>query len=40
MSNKRYEIVAAAASLIHSKEYENTKLADILEIAQIGKGQF
>lgn len=30
----------AAAALMHSKGYENTKLSDILEAAQIGKGQF
>ncbi|VBB09519.1 tetr bacterial regulatory protein hth signature [Lucifera butyrica] len=40
MTDKRREIVAAAAALMHSKGYENTKLADILEAAQIGKGQF
>lgn len=41
MSNdKRQEIVFAAAALMHSRGYENTKLADILEEAQIGKGQF
>lgn len=40
LTDKRREIVAAAAALMHSKGYENTKLADILEAAQIGKGQF
>ena len=40
MSEKRREIIAAAAALIHSKGYESTKLADILDAAQIGKGQF
>lgn len=40
MSHKRQEIVTAAAALIHSKGYENTKLSDILEAARIGKGQF
>lgn len=40
MSQKRMEIVKTAAVLIHSKGYENTKLSDILEAAQIGKGQF
>lgn len=38
--DKRQEIVEAAAALMHSKGYENTKLNDILEVAQIGKGQF
>lgn len=37
---KRQEIVAAAAVLMHSKGYENTKLIDILAAAHIGKGQF
>jgi TetR/AcrR family transcriptional repressor of nem operon len=32
--------VKATAILMHSKGYENTKLSDILEAAQIGKGQF
>ncbi|MDR3563924.1 MAG: TetR/AcrR family transcriptional regulator [Negativicutes bacterium] len=40
MSNKRQDIVAATAALMHSKGYENTKLSDILETAEIGKGQF
>lgn len=40
MLSKRQEIITAAATLMHSKGYENTKLADILEAAQIGKGQF
>lgn len=40
MLNKRQEIVVSAAALMHSKGYENTKLADILDAAQIGKGQF
>lgn len=39
-ANKRQEIVVAAAALMHSRGYESTKLADILEAAQIGKGQF
>ncbi|WP_242975998.1 TetR/AcrR family transcriptional regulator [Desulfosporosinus sp. FKB] len=38
--DKRQEIVEATAALMHSKGYENTKLSDILEAAQIGKGQF
>ena len=40
MSTKRQEIVISASALMHSKGYESTKLADILEAAQIGKGQF
>lgn len=40
MLDKRQEIVEATAALMHSKGYENTKLSDILEAAQIGKGQF
>jgi TetR/AcrR family transcriptional repressor of nem operon len=40
LSTKRHEIIAQAAVLMHSKGYENTKLADILDVAQIGKGQF
>lgn len=39
-TNKRQEIIIAAAALMHSRGYESTKLADILEAAQIGKGQF
>ena len=40
MSNKRQEIIKLAAGLMHSKGYENTKLSDILEAADIGKGNF
>lgn len=40
MSTKRQEIVISASALMHSKGYESTKLADILEAARIGKGQF
>lgn len=40
MSNKRQQIIEVASAIIHSKGYENTKLSDILEAAQIGKGQF
>jgi len=40
MSQKRQEIIVSAAVLMHSKGYENTKLSDVLEAAQIGKGQF
>ena len=40
MTDKRRNIIALAATLMHSKGYESTKLADILDAAQIGKGQF
>ncbi|MGD6793845.1 TetR/AcrR family transcriptional regulator [Metabacillus indicus] len=40
MSNKKEEIITSSAKLIHSKGYENTKLSDILKVADIGKGQF
>lgn len=40
MSEKRQEIIASSAVLMRSKGYENTKLSDILEESQIGKGQF
>lgn len=40
MSNKRQQIIELASALMHSKGYESTKLSDILEAAQIGKGQF
>jgi TetR/AcrR family transcriptional repressor of nem operon len=40
LSQKREEIIESAAVLMHSKGYENTKLSDILEASQIGKGQF
>lgn len=40
MSDKREQIIEATVVLMHSKGYGNTKLSDILEAAQIGKGQF
>lgn len=40
MSEKREEIVKAAALLMESNGYENTKLSDILEASGAGKGQF
>lgn len=40
MANKRQQIIEVAAVLMHSKGYENTKLSDILDAAQLGKGQF
>lgn len=40
MNNKKMEIIEAAAGLIRSKGYENTKLSDILEETGTGKGQF
>lgn len=40
MSDKRQEIIKVAALLMQSKGYENTKISEILEAAQIGKGQF
>lgn len=40
MSCKRQQIIEASATLIHSKGYESTTLSEILNAAQIGKGQF
>jgi len=40
LSNKRQEIIVAAAVLMESNGYENTKLSDILEASEAGKGQF
>jgi TetR/AcrR family transcriptional repressor of nem operon len=40
VSDKRQQIIEVTAVLMHSKGYGNTKLSDILEAAQIGKGQF
>ena len=40
MSDKREQIIEATVVLMHSKGYGNTKLSDILDVAQIGKGQF
>lgn len=40
LSEKRQEIIEAAIALMQSKGYKNTKLNDILEASQVGKGQF
>ncbi|ASF41433.1 TetR family transcriptional regulator [Halobacillus halophilus] len=40
MSEKKREIISAAAELIHTKGYEATKLSDIMQASDIGKGQF
>ena len=40
LSEKRQEIIEAAILLMQSKGYKNTKLSDILEASQVGKGQF
>lgn len=40
MLQKRQKIIESAALLMRSKGYSNTKLSDILEMGQIGKGQF
>lgn len=40
VSTKRQEIIKQTACLIHAKGYESTKLSDILEACNIGKGQF
>ncbi|WP_407313085.1 TetR/AcrR family transcriptional regulator [Desulfosporosinus sp. SB140] len=40
MTSKRQEIIEAAAGLMESNGYENTKLSDILEASGAGKGQF
>jgi len=40
LSQRRQEIIESAALLMQSKGYESTKLSDILEMGQIGKGQF
>lgn len=40
MSDKRQHIIKLSAALMHSKGYENTKLSDILQAAEIGKGNF
>ncbi|MFZ0475926.1 MAG: TetR/AcrR family transcriptional regulator [Halobacillus sp.] len=40
MSEKKKEIISAAAELIHTKGYEATKLSDIMQASDIGKGQF
>jgi len=40
LSCKRQQIIEVSATLIHSKGYGSTTLNDILDAAQIGKGQF
>jgi len=40
LSCKRQQIIGSTAELIHSKGYESTTLSDIMDAAQIGKGQF
>lgn len=40
MLNKKLQIIEISAKLIHSKGYEKTSIQDILQTAQIGKGQF
>ncbi len=40
MTTKKEHIILTTSELIHSKGYENTKLSDILNAADIGKGQF
>lgn len=40
MVNKKLQIIEISAKLIHSKGYEKTSIQDILQAAQIGKGQF
>lgn len=40
MSDKRQQIIEVTTVLMHSKGYTNTKLSDILDAAQVGKGQF
>jgi len=40
MLNKKLQIIEISAKLIHSKGYEKTSIQDILQAAQIGKGQF
>lgn len=40
MSGKRQEIIEKTAALMKSRGYENTKINDIMEACQIGKGQF
>jgi len=40
MVNKKIEIIEISAKLIHSNGYESTSIKDIMQAAQIGKGQF
>ena len=38
--SKKLEIISIAREIIHSKGYQATSINDILQAAQIGKGQF
>jgi TetR/AcrR family transcriptional repressor of nem operon len=40
MIDKRQQIIEIATKIVHSKGYESTSIQDILQAAQIGKGQF
>ena len=40
MSSKKQEIIQVARKVIHSKGYQATSISDIMEAANIGKGQF
>jgi len=40
MINKRQQIIEIVATMVHSKGYESTSVQDVLQAAQIGKGQF
>jgi TetR/AcrR family transcriptional repressor of nem operon len=40
MSEKKNEIIETATLLMQSNGYKNTSLSDILQAAQVGKGQF
>lgn len=40
MADRRQEIIESAVESLHSKGYASTSLQDILQAAQIGKGQF
>ena len=40
MLSKKLQIIVVSEKIIHSKGYEKTSIQDILQAAQIGKGQF
>jgi TetR/AcrR family transcriptional regulator, transcriptional repressor for nem operon len=40
VSSKKQEIIQVARKVIHSKGYQATSISDIMEAANIGKGQF
>jgi TetR/AcrR family transcriptional repressor of nem operon len=40
MTDKRRQIIEIVANIVHSKGYEGTSIQDIMQAAQIGKGQF